>query len=280
MRHRLIPAALGCLLLACAACGDDDSGDVGTPAPAATDAPSANDAPTTAPAPSAPATDDTEPEGGDAAGVDPADAEYCAAVEAINSTDAMPTVDDVRAYLEVAPEEVHPPVELVIAKLEEAGGDFMAVFADEAAGAALEEITAFEEARCGTGDDGPPQDPMVTVVDETATRVDLVATEYAYEGDLPTSEGRYSFVMSNEGAEPHIMILLRLEDGASLDEVLAAEGDEGVAETYESSPAMPGGEGVLTTDLVAGTWVLLCPIPGPEGHPHFVDGMIREFTIG
>ena len=54
---------------------------------------------------------------------------------------------------------------------------------------------------------------------------------------------------------------------------------DGVAEQYESSPATPGGEGVLSVDLVAGRWVLLCPIPGPTGTPHFADGMLREFTI-
>ena len=65
----------------------------------------------------------------------------------------------------------------------------------------------------------------------------------------------------------------------TLDDVLTTQGEEGVAEQYESSPATPGGEGVLSVDLVAGRWVLLCPIPGPTGTPHFADGMLREFTL-
>jgi hypothetical protein len=273
MRHRSICASLVSLLLAASACGDDGDATTTTrsdppPTTATTDDATTDTATTETTAPADTAT-----------GIDPADAEYCAAVERINSSDSMPTVDEVRAYLEVAPDEVQAPGQVVIDALEASGGDFTAVFADEAAGAALEQITAIEAERCGTGDDGPPQDPMVTVVDEAATRVDVVATEYAFDATMPTTPGRYSFVMSNGGAEPHLMVLLRLADGATLDDVLTTQGEEGVAEQYESSPATPGGEGVLSVDLVAGRWVLLCPIPGPTGTPHFADGMLREFTI-
>lgn len=286
MRHRTIPTVmLAGLLALTAACGDDDDAATESTVPATSPAPTETTASVTAP----PATEASEPAadttiaGTDTTSgtvaIDPADAEYCAAVTAINESPEPPTAEVVEAYMAVAPAELQDPLQLVLDTLEEADGDFTAVFSDPEAGAALEEITAFEAERCGSGDEGPPQDPMVTVIDEEATRVDVVATEYAYEAELPTTAGRYSFVMTNEGEEPHIMILLRLEDGASVDEVLAAEGDEGVAESFESSPAAPSGEGVLTADLSAGSWVLLCPIPGPEGHPHFADGMITEFTI-
>lgn len=265
MRPRTIPALLGVLLIVASACGGDDT-DTASTAVAASTTPPAEAAPVSTPA-------------SPRATIDPADAEFCAAVAAINGTEALPTVDDVLAYQAVAPAEVQEPVQVVLDALAAADGDFMAVFADEAAGAALEQITAVEERRCGSGDEGPPQDPMVTVIDEAATRVDVVASEYAFDADLPSDPGRYSFVMSNEGAEPHVMILLRLADGAALDDVLQSTGDEGVAEQYESSPAAPGGEGVLSADLGTGNWVLLCPIPGPTGAPHLADGMLREFSI-
>lgn len=282
MRHRTIPTLFVMLLFVSAACGDDADNTNGTDdngSVASVAITTAADATTVAA--TAPATELTVPETTVAAepSVDPAVTEFCTAVEEINNSAAAPTVEQIEAYGAVAPEELQAPVQILIDTLEAADGDFTAVFADETAGAALEEITAVEAAVCGTGDEGPPQDPMVTVIDEQATRVDLIANEYAYEGELPTAAGRYSFVMTNEGQEPHIMILIRLEDGVALDQALASEGDEGVAEEFESTPAGPGGEGVLTADLGPGNWVLLCPIPGPEGHPHFVDGMIEEFTI-
>jgi hypothetical protein len=85
--------------------------------------------------------------------------------------------------------------------------------------------------------------------------------------------------MANGGAEPHIMILVRLEDGATLEEAMASEGEAGVAEEFESGLALPGGEAVLTADLGPGTWVLVCPIPNPEGKAHAELGMVHEFTI-
>jgi hypothetical protein len=251
-------------LFAIAACGgDDDDADAATATTAAR-AP----APTTAAAPTATA-------GGE-------DDEFCAIAAELNAQDAPPTLEMVDRYLAAAPEELQGPTQTVRDAMAAADGDYMAVFGDPDAAAALEELTAIESEVCGTpapADEGPDQDPSVTVLDAAATRVEIEATEYMFHGDLPTAAGRYSFVMTNGGEEPHIMVLARLEDGATLEEALASEGDEGVAEEFESGFAMPGGEGVLTADLGPGNWVLLCPIPGPTGTPHFVDGMIHEFTI-
>jgi hypothetical protein len=274
MRPNMIPAVLVAMLLVGAACGDDDDETTADSVPATTGAAPPT---TAAPTPSAPATE--TPAVGETA-IDPADAEFCAVVAEINNLEAFPTVDDIRAYQEVAPDELTEPTQVLIDTLEAADGDFTAVFGDEAAGAALEQITAVEGERCGAGDAGPEQDPSVTVVDVAATRVDVVASEFAFALEPPSEPGRHSFVMANEGEQPHLMILLRLEEGAVLDDMMSSQGEEGVAEQFESSVAGPGGEGVLTADLGPGNWVLLCPIPSPDGPPHFVDGMITEFTVG
>ncbi len=56
---------------------------------------------------------------------------------------------------------------------------------------------------------------------------------------FPTEAGRYSFVVTNDGAELHVAVQARLEDGVSVEEALAAKGDEGIAETSESEVAPP-----------------------------------------
>jgi uncharacterized cupredoxin-like copper-binding protein len=119
----------------------------------------------------------------------------------------------------------------------------------------------------------------VTELDPDATRVDVAATDFAFHADLPTTAGRYSFVMANEGEAPHIMILIQLAEGATLAEVAASEGEEGVAASFESELATPGAEAVLTTDLTPGTWILVCPLPGPAGQTHADLGMVHEFTV-
>ena len=76
-----------------------------------------------------------------------------------------------------------------------------------------------------------------------------------------------------------MMILAKLEDGATVDEALESDGEEGISEEYSSDEVLPGGEAVVTAELTAGNWVLLCPIPTPEGAPHFAEGMIWEFAV-
>lgn len=206
---------------------------------------------------------------------------YCAAAEELNSQDELPTTEQIEAYAALAPPDIAEPMDVVMGLLAENDGDFTIVFGDPDGQAALEEITAFEAETCGLAppDEGPPQDPSVTVLDPNATRVDVEASEYHFEAEFPTSAGRYSFVMTNGGEEMHIMILARLEEGAALEDALASEGEEGIAEEFESELAQPGAEAVVTADLTPGEWVLLCPIPGPNGAPHFTEGMIHEFTI-
>ena len=65
----------------------------------------------------------------------------------------------------------------------------------------------------------------------------------------------------------------------TLDEALESEGESGVSEEYASDEVLPGAEAVVTAELTPGNWILLCPIPTPDGAPHFAEGMIWEFAI-
>ena len=146
---------------------------------------------------------------------------------------------------------------------------------------ALEPIEELEASECGItpADEGPPQDPSVTVIDPAATRVDVAGTDFAFHAGFPTTAGRYSFVMSNDGAAAHLMILAKLAEGVTLAEAMASEGEEGIEASFQSDVAPPGAEAVVTADLTPGTWVLVCPLPGPGGQDHAQLGMVHEFNI-
>lgn len=250
-RTSAVLIASAALLLA--ACGDDD-----------TDTATTTTAPTTT---TVPATDDAEPE------LD----RFCEVATELAEQDSLPSAEQLAEYEALAPEEIAEPVATLLAAFDAAGDEPQQVFADEGAVDAIEELTAFEAEACGLE---PPQDPGATEVDPAATRVEVTAADHAFEVDLPTSPGRYSFVMANSGAEPHLMVLAHLEDDAVLDEVLASEGEVGVITAFESSVAPPGAQGVVTAELVPGRWVLICPIPTDEGTTHVDLGMIREFRVG
>ena len=118
-------------------------------------------------------------------------------------------------------------------------------------------------------------------IDPNATRVDVVGTDFAFDFTPPTAAGRYSFVMANNGEEPHVMILVKIDPAFTTMEVMVSEGEVGVLEEYESEASGPGGESVVTADLSAGHWVLVCPIPSAANadQSHGELGMIEEWDV-
>lgn len=240
-------AALTALAALAAACGDDDDEDA--------------------------AADDTE--------------EFCDVAREIDSQDDFPSIEQLEQYRDTAPEEIREEADLVTAAFIEAteAGDVFAAFEDEAVNEAFETIEPFEAEECGIEheeeeeNEEPEQDPSVTELDPAATRVDVVATDFAF-AFTPPSAGRTSFVMTNEGEERHVMFLFKMAEGATIDEILASEGDDGVEEEWESDHATAGEEAVLTADLTPGTYGMICYIPTVEtGEPHYEVGMQETFTV-
>ena len=117
--------------------------------------------------------------------------------------------------------------------------------------------------------------------------VDVTGVEYAFEG-VPDSvpAGTVAFTFSNEGEEPHEMLLFRKVDGetASFEEIFSGpeEESEGKIEFAGATFAEPGDEGSALTDLSAGDYAMVCFVPvggGEDGPPHVSEGMFKEFTV-
>lgn len=265
----LVPLTVASLALV--GCGDDDDNAASDTSTKVTETSNAATDSTTEPT----AEDTGSKSGSDG---DEATAAFCAVVKEVNSAEAPPTVELVEKYLEVVPQEGKAATTKILEALKAANGDFMAVMSDPEAGAAMEELTEMEGKVCGT-DTGTAQDPSVGKIDPAATRVDVGMADYKFTADLPTTPGRYSFVFTNGGAEPHLAILFHLEDGATMEQVMASEGEEGVAAQFETSVTAPGADAVITADLTPGQWVLVCPIPDAKGTAHVEHGMITPFTV-
>lgn len=200
--------------------------------------------------------------------IDPSDtAAFAAALE-----DAAPIVDDLVA---AAPEELHEQATVMMAAFNEVkeSGDFSA-FETEEVGAAEAATHAFDLEHCDLA------------------RVDVTATDYHFAGDLPTEAGRVSVEMTNEGAEPHLMIIARKKDGvegSAMEAFEAIEGEEDFPNSFDQTVtvfAEPGGSEYGLGELSPGEYVAFCPVPvgsGAEGEgegpPHFVQGMVETFTV-
>lgn len=107
--------------------------------------------------------------------------------------------------------------------------------------------------------------------------------------DLPESlpNGPVTIQVTNDGPEPHEFNIMRLADGKSAGDVLQFLNGE----VSGLPPFIPiggmngldvGATGYAELNLLPGRYVAICNIPSPsaEGKPHFMLGMLKEFTVG
>lgn len=214
--------------------------------------------------------------------------ELCALAQEMFDQEDFPSAAQLQKYTDLAPDEVSAAVAVAAPPLIAADQDpnafFNAVAEDDVTDAILE-LDAWELENCGI-DHESARAPGQAEIDPGAARVDVVASEYTFAFDTELTAGRTSFVMTNGGKEVHFMVLSQLADGHTLDEALAYEGDPEAGGLvtgldFESGFAAVGGddEEVLTVDLPAGNWAMLCFVSGPDGTPHAFSGMAVPFTV-
>ena len=254
--HRNTLIAVGtALVVTLGGCGDDATGSATTHAPTTTD--------------------------GSAAASD----ELCALVQELFEQEGFPSTEQLQRYQQLAPDPITHAVDKVTEPLIAAGGDLVESFnvlADDDVEAAEAEMLAFEEEACGSTHSVNDPLPAGTTreIEPDAVRVDVHATEYAFHiGDV--APGRTSFVLVNDGAETHVLEIVKLADGVTFDDALTAEGDEApFTGLWETGLAAPGGdEEAVTFDLEPGNYALDCYIPAADGTPHLSLGMQHQFTV-
>ncbi len=200
----------------------------------------------------------------------------------------LPPASTFQRYVELAPEEIEDAVAIAGPIFIEADGDSAKTLVPQAADDvedAVLEINEFERTECGIDHD-PRYPAEANEIDPDATRVDVTASEYTFDFDTEVPAGPVTFVMTNAGQEVHFMAFSRINEGHTLEEALAYDGDPddaGITSPvkYDSGLAAPGGEDeeAVTQDLEAGSYAMLCFIPGPDGTPHAFSGMAVPFTV-
>jgi hypothetical protein len=256
--------------LALTGCGGDDDAAVDTTATPATEVVDTTDDTAVGSAPD------------DSGDIDPRYADYCEAARTINDQDEFPTDDQFQALRDTAPDEIRAEVEYVIDRINEAEDQqaVFALFGEPDVMSRMDVIDQFDTENCGI-DFGPGNPEGVSLeLDPDATRVDVSATEYDFEFEAPPA-GHVSFVMSNDGDEPHFLGIGKLMPGVTVEQAIRADDPSEVTEwTADSDVVGPGGEAVLTVaDLEPGEYAMVCFIPSPDGEPHAFLGMAVGFTV-
>jgi uncharacterized cupredoxin-like copper-binding protein len=115
--------------------------------------------------------------------------------------------------------------------------------------------------------------------------VTVTASDYAFQAPDTIAAGRTTFHLVNKGPDFHHIWLIKLEQGKSLKDLVAATKTPGplpkwAVDVGGPNTPMPGGEASATLDLEAGHYVMACVIPAAkDGQPHFMKGMVKELTV-
>ena len=114
--------------------------------------------------------------------------------------------------------------------------------------------------------------------------VTVVATDYALQLPDTLPAGPTMFRLVSRGKEFHHLWIARLEQGRTMDDLLAALRSGGplpawVREVGGPNAPAPGAESNATVVLSAGSYVVACLIPSSDGVPHLMKGMVRPLTV-
>ena len=142
-------------------------------------------------------------------------------------------------------------------------------------------------AGCGeTTDQGRAAEADLADAEVVATTLEVVATDHHFTMSATTvAEGMVPVELVNDGESPHHVLVVRLDDGQTMDDYLAAfEGGEGAADELVThaggvNAVDPGRSAVGYADLAPGSYLVLCFIPGEEGEAHLTDGMVAELEV-
>lgn len=137
-----------------------------------------------------------------------------------------------------------------------------------------------------TGDTTAETTTPTTVAAAEPTRVEIVASEFAFSMPDEIPAGVVEVTMHNDGSQVHHAQLARLNEGVTLEQFQAAlqQGETAAFPliTFVGGPGpMPhAGDQTVTLELEPGQYLALCFIPDPaDGAPHLAKGMIRPFVV-
>ena len=145
-------------------------------------------------------------------------------------------------------------------------------------------VVALALGACGDSDDEEGADSGDASGEEAeASKVTVKTAEFAFLFPSTTIKGGLVelTVDNTAGKEPHEVGLARLEAGKTLADVKAASPDAAPSSDAQGGPGpvLPGKTAVYTGNLPAGTYVVSCNVPLPDGTSHADNGMITEIKI-
>ncbi|HEX6983263.1 MAG TPA: hypothetical protein VF181_10930 [Balneolaceae bacterium] len=127
--------------------------------------------------------------------------------------------------------------------------------------------------------------------EEPEADVTIVMNDYSFKVTPEIKTGTQTIRVENEGTQPHEFLLVRLEEGKEIKDVLGWFGQV-ITNKAGPLPEAPGtflngvsaiDKGVvnyITVNFTPGDYALICPVPDTkDGKPHFAHGMVKQFSV-
>lgn len=148
-------------------------------------------------------------------------------------------------------------------------------------------VTALVLVACAMITSQPSGESPTTVETAVTTPAlfEIITKDHAFEAVSAIEAGWVTIKSKNEGAEPHHVQLLRLNEGVTFEAFVGAlqQGIEAgmplVTLAGGPGPLEPGDEQMVTVELTPGEYVLICLLPDANGVPHVAHGMVAPLSV-
>jgi uncharacterized cupredoxin-like copper-binding protein len=114
--------------------------------------------------------------------------------------------------------------------------------------------------------------------------VTVTATDFAFDAPSEVPAGLVTFQLVNRGPSPQHVQLVKLEQGKTADDFVAALKAGGPPPGWAimaggPNPPETADTARTTLALQQGNYAMICFVPTPEGVPHLMKGMVRPLTV-
>ena len=123
------------------------------------------------------------------------------------------------------------------------------------------------------------------VVAHDPQQIEVRTKDYSFTAPDTVDAGVTTIRLFNDGTEMHHVWLVRMEEGKSMNDLLAAMQkshnlpDWAVQVGGPNAPGAPGSASTATLNLEAGNYLMMCVIPSKDGMPHVMKGMMKPLTV-
>lgn len=151
-------------------------------------------------------------------------------------------------------------------------------------------ITTVIIAACGGGggsqSSAPSGSTPTTPAQPSIPAVTIKAMDFSYDQPKTIPAGLVDLTLVNNGAQPHQIQLLRINNG-NYDEFVAALKKNGptpaalqlVTGAGGANTIDPGGKQEVILNLPQGEYATICFVSGSDNVPHFMKGMIQHISV-